>query len=156
MMPLSVPYSFVVAPLVVLLGRWGSQWIFRELSFEFDLKPQDLTAALMVFLGLAFFMQPFLNLPLGSDEPHHLERALFLLKGAFDLLNPLLQAAPFESFQGNFWNMYDPRVLSAQELWVILFWIYLAIVGGLFWVWNKLYSWNQIPRPASDLIVLHV
>lgn len=154
MMPFSLPYSFLLAPFVVLLGRWGSQLLLRELSFEIDLKPQDLAAGLTVFLGLIFFLYPFLSLPLGSDEPHHLERALFLLKGAFDLLYPLLPAAPFESFQGNFWNMYDPRVLSAQELWVILFWTYLATVGGILWLWNRLYAWEKIPKQAADLIAI--
>lgn len=154
-MPTLLPWPWLSAFLIIFLIRFFSEYFFKDLYFDFEFNRDWFFSFLgFVIVGGAFSFQ-WLNLPLGSDEPHHAERALFPLKAVFDWVSRIVQPMPFESFRGNFWSLVDIRALSAVDLWPVLFLSYILVVVGLLKAWIYLNrNQSQTRKWIHDLVFL--
>ncbi len=155
-MPNLMPVPWFSGFLLVFALRVFSQRYFSEVFFDVKIDQKFL----LTFLGFTGVLMLGHNLNLflemGSDEPHHVERSAFLLKSFLNNIEIFFPHQSFESFLDSHWNLADPRVMSALDLWPLLFWMFIAILSGIIWTWHRVYRWKTdlLSRLVVDAGVL--
>lgn len=136
LMPNMLPMPLVSGFAVVLVTRFFVARYFSDVEIPVSFDRSSLVLFGSFFLFLVLGHNSNLLLPLNSDEPHHAERTLFLLKAAFPWIESSLGLLPYEVLRKDYWSLLDPRVMEAGTLWQILFWIFTGAVAGIFALWN--------------------